>query len=251
MKETVYMSACKPQFHGTFSNDKLGGKSQKIMAVSYVPGKDLVYFGDGRPVSDCKGTCSSVDCSQCGKRNVCYAIDSYVQYPAVTVNRVENTMQLREDIDKHFEDIKQAIIKNKIEILRYTESGEIENYQHFLKLVGLANDMPNVLVYAYTKNYEVLREYFNKGNELPKNLVMLISVWGDQGVREYEEFKPHENIKCFAVKSDIKVDAMCPAYRKDENGKVKRVHSDAVKCGNCGLCTGKHPSVKVIGCVEH
>lgn len=251
MKETVFTKNCKPQFHGTFSNDKLGGKSQKIMAVSYVPGADLVYFADGRPVSDCMGTCGAVNCSQCGKRNVCYAIDSYVQYPAVTINRVENTLQLREDIDQHFADIKQAIIKNKIEILRYTESGEFENYNHFSKLVDLAKDMPNVLVYAYTKNYAVLREYFGTGAELPKNLVILISVWGDQGVAEYNEFKSHENIKCFAVKSNIKVDAMCPAYRKDENGKVTRVHSDAVKCGNCGLCTGKHPTVKVIGCVEH
>ena len=251
MKETVFMSNCTPQFHGTFSNDKLGGKTQNIMAVSYVPGADLLYFNDGRPVSDCSGTCASVNCSKCGKRNVCYAIDSYVQYPAVTVNRVENTLQLRNDIDKHFEDIKAAIIKNKIKILRYTESGEFENYNHFMKLVDLANDMSEVLVYAYTKNYAVLREYFNTGKELPDNMVILISVWEDQGIAEYNEFKEHKNIKCFAVRSDIKVDAMCPAYRKDENGKTYRVKSDAVKCGNCGLCTGKHPTVKVIGCVEH
>lgn len=251
MKQTVYMAECEPKFHPTMSNDKLGGKNQKIMAVSYAPGKDLITFGDGRLVSDCPGTCSGVDCSKCGKRNVCYAIDSYVQYPAVTVNRVENTMQLRQDIDKHFEDIKAAAVKNDVEIIRYTESGEFENDKHFEKFIELAEDIPDVKVYAYTKNYEVLRNYFSHGKELPENCVILVSVWEDQGIKEYEEFKDHENIKCFVVNSDIKCDAMCPAYRKDENGKVNRVKSDAVKCGNCGLCTGKYPQIKVIGCVEH
>lgn len=113
MKETVYMKDCKPRLHGTFSNDKLGGKNLKIVAISYVPGKGILTFKDGRPVLDCEGTCRNVDCSQCGKFGVCYAIDSFVQYPAVTVNRVENTMQLREDINKHFADI-NAPISNRI-----------------------------------------------------------------------------------------------------------------------------------------
>lgn len=251
MKATVYMNDCKPCFHPTMANDKLGGKKHNIMAVSYVPGKELLTLKNGDLVSDCPGTCGAVDCSQCGKRGVCYAIDSFVQYPAVTVNRVENTMQLRSDIDQHFEDIKAAIIKNKVNIVRYTESGEFESQEHFDKFIDLALGMPEVHFYAYTKNYTVLRTYFSRGLELPANVVILISVWGTQGIAEYNEFKEHNNIKCFAVNSDMKVEAMCPAYRKDENGKVTRVKSDAVKCGNCGLCTGKHPNVRVIGCVEH
>lgn len=251
MKETVYMGNCVAQFHPTLANDKLGGKKQKIMAVSYVPGKDLIFLQNGTLVSDCVGTCKNVDCSQCGQRGVCYAIDSYTQYPAVTKNRVENTMQLRENIDQHFEDIYNTAVKNKVEIIRYTESGEIEDYRHFEYLLRLTNRLPEVQVYVYTKNYEVLREYFGKGLELPDNLTILVSVWGDQGVAEYNEFKNHKNIKCFAVKSSIPYDAVCPAYKEDENGKVHRVHNDAVKCGNCGLCTGKVPGVKVIKCVEH
>ena len=251
MKETVYMKNCKAQFHPTLANDKLGGKKQKIMAVSYVPGRELLTLNNGTLVSDCVGTCRNVDCTQCGRRNVCYAIDSYVQYPAVTVNRVENTMQLREDIDQHFEDIYNTAVKNKVEIIRYTESGDFEDYNHFDHFIKLADRLPEVQLYVYTKNYKVLREYFNNGLELPDNVTVLISVWGDQGVVEYNEFKDHKNIKCFAVNSDIPFDATCPAYRKDENGKVTRVHSDAVKCGNCGLCTGKIPQVKVIKCIEH
>lgn len=251
MKETVYMRDCVAQFHPTLLNDKLGGKKQRIMAVSYVPGKDLLTLRNGTLVSDCIGTCKNVDCSTCGRCNVCYAIDSYIQYPAVTKNRVENTMQLREDIDKHFEDIYNTIIRHKIQILRYTESGEIEDYRHFEYLIRLTNRLPKVQVYAYTKNYEVLREYFSRGLELPENLTILVSVWGEQGIKEYQEFSSHKNIKCFAVNSNMKYDAICPAFKQDKNGRVYRVHTDAVKCGNCGLCTGKAPNVRVIKCIEH
>ena len=251
MKETVYVKDCKAQFHPTLANDKLGGKSQKIMAVSYVPGKDPITLKNGTLVSDCIGTCRNVDCSQCGQRGVCYAIDSYTQYPAVTKNRVENTIQLREDINQHFEDIYNTAIKNKVEIIRYTESGDFEDYNHFEHFIALADRLPEVQLYVYTKNYAVLREYFGNNLELPDNVTVLISVWGEQGIAEYNEFKDHKNIKCFAVNSTIKCDATCPAYKQDENGKVYRVKSDSVKCGKCGLCTGKIPQVKVIKCIEH
>ena len=249
-KETVFMKDCIPQFHPTLSNDKLGGKKFNIMGISYVPGNTFFYLKDGTLVSDCPGTCNNVDCSGCGKRGICYAIDSYCQYPAVTLNRVENTIQLRLNPEKHFQDIKQSIIDNKINTVRYTESGEIIDYAHFERIINLCNDLKSVNFYLYTKNYKVLYTYFSKYDDLPENLVILISIWKETGVKEYNDFKDHKNIKAFVVNNpDIKVQAMCPAY-KEINGKVVRIKTDNVKCGNCGLCTAKS-NCKVIGCIEH
>lgn len=250
MKQTVHMRDCKAQFHATMSNDKLGGEKQKIMAVGYVPSNDLLYLNNGTLVSDCIGTCGKVDCSGCAKRGVCYAIDSYCQYPAVTVNRVENTMQLRDDIDKHFDDIYETAIAYGVDVIRYTESGEIETAKQFDKVIELSDKLPDVEIYLYTKNYDVLYKFF-ENRELPKNVTVLISIWGNTGVDAWLTLKHHKGVKAFVVNNDeIKVDAMCPAYRKDENGKVKRVKSDAVKCGNCKLCT-RARDVKIIGCLEH
>lgn len=250
MKETTYSMTLQPRFHGTFSNAKLGGKNARIMAISYVPGNGIATFADGRPVTDVPGTCSGVDCSKCEK--ACYAMRAYRQYPAVTVNRAENTLQLREYPDKHFDDIREAIIKNNITLVHYTESGEIENLLHFTRLCALAQKCPDVSFYLYTKNYNVLREFFSVW-ELPENITVLISTWDGQGEKEYQEFRDHPGIKCFAVKpsEDLQkqVQATCPAYKADANGKAKL--NKEMTCARCGLCTGKHPAVKVISCIEH
>lgn len=246
MKKTVYARDCKRQFHPTFTNSKLGGKKLKMMAVSYVPGYDYIIMKNGNFVSDCQGTCGTVDCSQCER--ACYAVRSYKQYPTVTKNRVENTLQLREEIEQHFADIYWTIKDNNINVVRYTESGEIENINQFMHLYWLSMDLPTVKFYLYTKNYNVLREFFNN-HILPNNLVVLISVWGENGAAAWQEFKKYSNVKCFAVNSDLKVSCYCPAYRKDENGKVYRVTDDRVKCGNCRLCFDS--TAKIIGCYEH
>lgn len=249
-KQTVYQAECNAVFHPTMSNDKLGGKKQKIMAVSYVPGNELLYLKNGTLVSDCIGTCGKVDCNGCAHRGVCYAIDSFCQYNAVTLNRVENTLQLRSDMAGHFEEIYQAAIEKGVNTIRYTESGEIESYEQFLEVVRLSERLPGVEIYLYTKNYPVLYRFF-KSRELPENMTVLISIWENVGVAAWNDLKEHAGIKAFVVNNDaIKCDAMCPAYRKDDKGKVRRVKSDAVKCGNCRLCT-RARKAKVIGCLEH
>lgn len=246
MKKTVLMRNCTAQFHPTFNNSKLGGKKLNLLAISYVPGSAFTFLKSGKKVSDCKGTCGMVDCKNCERS--CYAIRSYRQYNAVTVNRVENTMQLRSDINQHFSDIHNAIKSNNINVVRYTESGEIESFDQFMHLYRLAKDLPHVKFYLYTKNYVVLREFFND-HVLPDNMVVLVSIWGDHGVAAWEEFKKYKNVKCFAVNSDIDTPYTCPAYRKDKNGKTYRVKTDAVKCGNCKLCFDS--KAKVIKCLEH
>lgn len=241
-KETVYMRNCKAQFHPTKANSKLGNK--KIFGVSYAPAAGLLYLKSGVLVSDCLGTCGAVDCSGCVK--ACYGTRDYRQYPSATLNRVENTMQLREDPDGHFEAIKNYAIATGAEIIRYTESGELESTDQLRRVVKLARDLPNVFIYLYTKNYKALREFF-AADELPQNMVILVSVWEDLGKEEYKEFSKHAGVKCFAVNSDIKVNAMCPAY-KEVNGKV--VRNAAMTCEKCGLCTSRK-AAKIIGCLEH
>lgn len=243
MKNTVYMKDLTPRFHGTFSNGKLG---TNIMGVSYVPGGEYITLKSGAIVSDCKGTCNGVNCESCEKS--CYAVRSYKQYPTVTVNRIENTLQLRENIVQHFEDMKNAIIENNVKIVRYTESGEIETFRQFALLENLARKLPNVKFYLYTKNYAVLREFFDH-SVLPENMTVLISIWGDHGIDEWNEFKKYRNVKAFAVNSDLKVSCFCPAYEKDNAGKVHRVVKNSAKCEKCRLCFDS--KAKIIGCYEH
>lgn len=266
MRTTVYQDNLKGQFHATVSNDKLGGHEYKLMAVSYVPGNEIITYKNGKPVSDCIGTCGSVDCSGCARVGQCYAIRSYMQYPAVTINRIENTKQLREDINKHFDEIREYIRVNEIKMVRWQESGEIETFEQGDKELETADMFPDVTFYLYTKNYDWLRHVF-ASRELPKNTTVLVSVWEGIGLSEYNEFKNHENVKAFVVNTpELIPDVMCPAYAEvvkhyKSGDKVKVVmttekngfspeYVKAVKCGNCQQCTRNRTS-KVIGCLKH
>lgn len=250
-KATVYMADCKPCFHGTFDNSKLGGRESKIMAVGYVPGAGIDHFKDGRMITDCTGTCGAVDCSQCGKHGVCYAINSHTQYIAKTINNVENTMQLRADMTGHFEAIYQAAIDTGVDTIRYTESGEIESYEQFICALDTARRLPDKDLYLYTKNYAVLDTFFDAGNELPDNVTVLISIWENTGVDAWERLKHHAGIKAFVVDNDtVKADARCPAYIMNDTGTVVLNKAPAARCGNCKLCT-RARAAKVIRCLNH
>lgn len=249
--ETTLTANLTPRFWPSYGNEKVGGKAAGMMAIGYMPGSGVLTYNDGVPVTDCLGTCGAVDCSGCQK--ACYAVSMIKRYRDARNHRIENTLQLRADINKHFDDIRAAILRDKIRVVRYTDSGEIESYLQFMKLVNLALGLPSVRFYLYTKNYAVLREYFGRGDrfELPSNLVVLISIWEDLGEKEFQEFRHHKNIKAFAVKpATVKPEVMCPAYKKDPNtGRVKL--NKEMTCVKCGLCTGARGGAQIIGCLEH
>ena len=245
--ETTFCMDLESRFCPSYGNEKTGGKDAGMMAIGYWPGRGILYYKNGAPVSDCLGTCGCVNCEACEKE--CYAVAMVKRFKDAGKARIRNTMQLRENINQHFDDIRAAILRDKIKMVRYTDSGEIESYLQFAKLVNLALGLPSVRFYLYTKNYEVLREFFGGGRELPKNMVVLISIWEDLGEKEFSEFSKHENIKAFAVKpATVKPQVMCPAY-KMEGGRVKL--NKEMTCAKCGLCIGTRGNAKIIGCLEH
>lgn len=226
-------------------NSKLG---RNIMAVGYLPTNELLYIKSKNAyATDIIGTCNCVNCDYC--KNPCYARKSAIYHHNTVIPALTgNTLQLRNNIKKHFKHIESAFILSGCNVLRYTESGEIESSEQFIELVKLAKRLKNNTVYVYTKNYEVLREYFSNNKNLPKNLFVILSVWGAVGEVEYNEFKDRKNILCFVVNNDnITPNAICPAY-KNVNGKIVKT---GVNCSSCGLCYGKSKKVKVIKCFEH
>lgn len=245
--ETTLTKDLTPCFRPSYGNEKTGGKTEGMMAVGYFPSAGILYYKDGTPVSDCLGTCGAVNCSECQK--ACYAVSMVKRYKDARKARIQNTLQLRENIEQHFSDMADTIRRDNIRIVRYTDSGEIESYEQFDRLSNLAAAMPNVRFYLYTKNYNVLRAYFDSGRELPANMVVLISIWEDLGEKEFFEFRDHKNIKAFAVKpATVKPQVMCPAY-KVEGGRVK-LNKD-MTCAKCGLCTVARGDIQIIGCLEH
>lgn len=242
-RTTIYVKDVQPEFFPSFDNGKTGGKADGMLSIGYYVGnKPLYYKNSGELVSDILGTCPN--CEHCIDK--CYAASTIKRFKDACYHRIANTLQLRNDIEKHFQDIEKCIIDNNIRIVRYTESGEVESLEQFEHLVNLAKKLVNVRFYLYTKNYQVLRDFFTT-SELPENMIVLISVWGNFGKSEYNEFKTHKNIKCFAVNSDLHCNVFCPAYTLNKNGKAKL--NTNITCAHCGLCFNS--SADIIGCYEH
>ena len=238
----------------SYNVEKIGGLDQHIMAIAYVPGPGILhYVGTGEPVADIEGSCGCVDCSKCSKEG-CYAIRDYKRFVNYRNACITNTKALRADIDAHFDAIRDEIIRNAIETLRYTQGGELEGYNQFEHVVDLAIDT-GIEIYLYTKSYPVLYRFFeDEGRELPENMTVLISMWGDdpEAIEAWNRLKHHAGIKAFVVDNDsIECDAKCPAYVAPAPGKKARlVKEDYAKCGRCKLCT-RARNCKAIRCEKH
>ena len=143
--------------------------------------------------------------------------------------------------------------RDKFEIVRINESGELTCYEDLALWCELAKRHPETVFYLYTKNYKVVRKSLINAI-VPKNLFINISIWHEKGIEDYLEMKEHPQIRAFCLVDDewtkskyyskgIEITSMCGAY--DENGKMNH----AVTCDKCKKCFS-HVN-KCVGCHEH
>ena len=228
-------------------NIKLG---KKMWSFSKLYG-DMVHNSKkyGAVIGSCGGHCE-------GCKGSCYVKKSY-RYPSVVDGHARNTLAIRNNINKAFEDLNGQIdrAKNKPAYIRIDQSGEIESPLELLNWVLSAKKHPSVKYYTYTKNYDAVRmviNTFDDGARIPSNIVINISIWHEYGLNEYiNEFSKYPFIKAFVYDDKtfdyaahgLKIETYCKAY--DESGKMNH----AVTCELCRKCIDRN--VKVIGCFDH
>lgn len=223
----------------------------------------------------CKGTCGNC-CRGCfdpenPSKSPCYVAKSYVMHTnrnedgtvgdivknKCTVKRghAYRTLAITLFRDDLFKSLNKQLnnARNKHEIVRINESGELtcyEDLEMWCKLAILHNE---TVFYLYTKNYKAVRKAIENG-VIPKNLFINISIWHEFGIKEYKEFSHHKQIRAFVLVDDvwtrekyaskgIELTSMCGAY--DENGRMNH----DVTCALCKKCFRNDN--KCVGCYEH
>ena len=192
------------------------------------------------------------------KKSPCYVAKSYTQYKDVVINcHIFNTLGMR---NSPF--AVAVILDNKlsrmrsIKPIRIHSSGELESVQELKAWLWLAKKHPKNKFYIYTKAYDILEEILEKEKKvLPPNFFINISIWHEAGIKYYLKWKNLTNIRAFVyddggydyAKHGLTVKTYCPAYKKNEKGKVKLSHD--LTCDKCTLCF--QPKQKVIGCLSH
>lgn len=225
-------------------------------------------FGDAvydTPFGKVQGTCGH-HCEHCGqsvngKRPPCYVAKSY-RYGSVIKRHAENTVAMRKDVWKCFKDLHGQLTRkrNKFVYVRIDQSGELETIEQLKGWEWLAEEHRETTFYIYTKAYAIVLPELLNGN-VPKNLVVLISIWHEQGIDAYKTVKHLTNVKAFVYMDKnsnpdgwwyeeyaahgIEIQTICKAY--DEKGKMNH----DITCDKCKKCIACRKNTKVIGCFDH
>lgn len=125
------------------------------------------------PVYSCRHLCG-----KCVKW--CYDIKACLQYKNVIHARVKNFVIFKRSREKFFADIAKELSRVRVhKYFRYHVGGEIIDIDELYRLVQLAKQFPNFVMWTYTKNYNVVNLYcdiYGK-DSIPGNLSIMFSEW--------------------------------------------------------------------------
>lgn len=224
---------------------KLAGGNIKIgnmMSFSKLYGNDIFRTPYGYIAGTCGGHCV-------GCKHDCYVRHSY-RFGSVIKCHARNTVAFRQDLEKAFADIDGQLTRKrkKAEYVRINQSGEIESAAEFRGWVELARKHPETIFYVYTKAFDLVLSEILK-NDMPLNFTVLISVWHEYGLMEWNRVRHIHNVRAFVYEDGfdygaygLEIQTHCEAYK---GGKLNH----AITCDKCRKCfAGKK---KVIGCPAH
>lgn len=174
------------------------------------------------------GTCEGAT-AECIK--YCYAKRGNFLFPSVTEAYRKMTFGVLNELTQVFADFRLQLdnAKKPPLIIRFNESGDFVSMLHFIEVVCLAVDYPQIQMYAYTKATRYLDEYYTRfGDQLPSNLHILVS-----NAEALAKYTDKRNVNAFVVDqrgSEAPSGVLrCPGY----NTKGRRT---GMRCSECGLC---------------
>lgn len=208
-------------------NEKIG---KGIYVFNLMPGSKPISTKDKGELTNIVGTCTGC-CKDC-ENNGCYAIrDARRHHNSVIPSLAKNTLIMRNDQERMFSELKQFLTKKKVKTLRMHSSGEIESYEYLLKMVNLAKELPNTIIYFYTKRFDWVNKYLKENKTFPTNLVCNISKWHNN-IDSYN-FEKENKVNIFAYDdgTDPELSSWihCPAV--DKKG-----HKTGITCSQCQRC---------------
>lgn len=230
-------------------NIKLGN----TWAFSTAMGDDIIETVYNGKYYACRGTCGKY-CQGC--KAACYVKKSY-RYKSVKYSHIRNTNAMIKDMGGAFSDLRLQIVNAKVkpEMIRINQSGEMINKAFFAYWCGLASEFPDITFWAYSKAFDIVIPALLAGI-VPDNLIVLISIWHEYGIKEYFKVCHLTNVKAFVYDDGfsykdygIVIQTYCLAYALDSNGKMKLNHD--ITCQKCRKCFNHSDTCKVIGCLPH
>ncbi|MBQ9606969.1 MAG: hypothetical protein IJV16_07320 [Lachnospiraceae bacterium] len=124
-----------------------------------------------------------ITCGNCsGCKEFCYDIKAVIQYPEVSRARARNTALAIHKRDEFFRQIDEKMThRKKNKFFRWHVSGDIMDYDYFCRMVEIAKNHPDFVIWTYTKMYGIVNMYVrNHGGDkscIPENFSIMFSEW--------------------------------------------------------------------------
>lgn len=108
----------------------------------------------------------------------CYAMKLCRIYPSVRRAYQNNLDILNSDWCEYWRQVRAAVATTKY--FRFHVAGDIPNAGYFKEMIITAKQNPGTQILAFTKKYRIVNDYLDIKHELPSNLHIIFSEWGDQ-----------------------------------------------------------------------
>ena len=109
-------------------------------------------------------------------RKYCYACKGNQQYASVKGAYYRNYRIYTESPALFWRQVEQYILLYDIHVLRICDCGDIPDADFLTGLNTIARNHPEMIIYAYTKKYEMFNEWYKSGN-MAGNFTMWFSAW--------------------------------------------------------------------------
>lgn len=164
------------------------------------------------PIVTCRPNCP------CAKE--CYALKGHFRFPNVKEAMAYNLQRYLTDPKGYFEDVRNYLSDGvrTHQYFRWHSAGDIVDERYFTGMIDTAKTLKTTEFLAFTKKFELVNQYITNGGQIPANLHIIFSAWGDT--------LPMENPSRFPV-----------AYVRFGNENDRNIPKDAIECsGNCTDC---------------
>lgn len=153
----------------------------------------------------------------------CYATKGRFRFKNVQDCLMQNYLEYVAHPVTYFDEIEREIRGGVMSynFFRWHSSGDIVDRRYFDGMIRVAKDLTNTKFLAFTKQFEIVNSYIKEGNEIPENLKIVFSAWGNE------------------LRVDNPYHLPIAYVRFGDGSKDKHIPAAAKECsGNCTRCLG-------------
>ena len=118
---------------------------------------------------------SVITCRECACQNKCYARKLERLRPAVRNAYKHNLDVLNNDPHTYWREVEASIMMSRF--FRFHVSGDIPDAEYLANMISIANRNTHCEILCFTKKFEIVNEFIEKGSMLPANLHLIFSGW--------------------------------------------------------------------------